>query len=145
MEEGGELEFEGGRTSDMDVRSQRSHASAKSRQSAAASVTKSQRSAMSKTSKGPTDRATVYKETPSGNTKKGRQPEDYQNISISAFSMVALSFVPPLCRTSYQKALARLLKKAESKLHRELNIGPLLKTVRDSNNIQKSLCSSKSF
>lgn len=90
-------------------------------------MTKSQRSQASKGG----DRSTVYKETPAGNTKKGRNADDYQNITISAFSMVALSMIPPLCRTSYQKALARLLKKAEYKLHKEMNIGPLIKTVRD--------------
>lgn len=108
-------------------------------------MTKSQRSAMSKTSKGPNDRSTVYKETPKGKADKGRNADDYQNIAISAFSMVALSLVPPLCRTSYQKALARLLKKAEYKLHKELNIGPLIKTVRDTQNVVKSYHSAKSF
>lgn len=71
--------------------------------------------------------------------------EDFHKIDVSAFSLVMLGCLPSCCRTRYQKALGRLMKKADYKLHRELDIGPFLKNVRDGRNLVKSFSTSKVF
>lgn len=49
--------------------------------------------------------------------------------------MVKLFFTPSCCFTWYQMALNRALKKSHDKIKRELEIGTLLKKVRDSNSM----------
>lgn len=53
--------------------------------------------------------------------------------------------LPRCCRPSRLRAVARLLKKAEYKLHREMDIGRMLKSIRDSRSVVGSLQTSKVF
>ena len=52
--------------------------------------------------------------------------------------MFRFLITPFCCRTRYQRALACLFKKAEFKLHKEMDIGHLLKSIRDSKHAVRS-------
>lgn len=51
----------------------------------------------------------------------------------------------PCCRSPYQKSLARLLYKIDNKLHRELDLGPHLRKIRDTHSYTKSFATSEVF
>jgi len=76
---------------------------------------------------------------------KQKDAADFMQIQITGFQTFRLLLTPPCCRTRYQKALARLFKKAEHKLHREMNIGTLIKSIRDSALLVKSYSRSRVF
>jgi len=59
--------------------------------------------------------------------------------------MILLDWTIPCCRSPYQKSLARLLKKLDQKIHRELDIGPHLRKLRDTHNYTKSFATSEVF
>lgn len=59
--------------------------------------------------------------------------------------MILLSWTMPCCRSPYQNALARLLKKLDRKVHSELDLGPHLRKLRDTHNYTKSFATSKVF
>lgn len=59
--------------------------------------------------------------------------------------MMLLNWTMPCCRSPYQKSLARLLQKLDSKLHRELDLGPHLRKLRDTHNYTRSFATSKVF
>lgn len=113
-----DYQFEGGRSRQstiQDIEEARSQASKKSGKS-----TQSQRSQISKGSgplspsrQTPGNRSQVYKETPKSKPKKKdiprRSPDDYMNIKISTISLFATCCIPSCCRTSYQKAVGKLL------------------------------------
>lgn len=59
--------------------------------------------------------------------------------------MMLLNMTMPCCRSPYQKSLATLLKKLDGKIHRELDIGPHLRKLRDTHNYTKSFATSEVF
>ena len=135
-----DLEYEGGRKNsskksknrlnddesiEPDMKSARSAKSKKSDEKSAKSKSKLSRS-------------DSYKEESDSKKKEKRSMDDYHKIDVSVFSLWWLGCVPSCCRTRYQKALTKLMKKAEYKLHREMDIGPFLKNVRDGRNLVRS-------
>jgi hypothetical protein len=58
--------------------------------------------------------------------------------AVSYFQMWRLDWTPWFCRTKYQKSFARIMKKAEYRLHRELNFTQILSTLRETSNLTKS-------
>ena len=77
--------------------------------------------------------------------KVQKNSQDYSKPEISDFQMIRLTLTPFCCRTKYQKSLKTLITKAEYKLHREIDFGPFLKRLRDTQNMMKSYASSKIF
>jgi hypothetical protein len=63
-------------------------------------------------------------------------------IDLGVCTIIRYIITPFCCRTKYMKALARLFKKAEYKLHSELDIGMLLKNIRDSKSAVQSYSTS---
>lgn len=53
-------------------------------------------------------------------------------IEIGCFNILRLICTPICFRTRFLKSVQRLFKKAEYRLHSELDIGVLLKNIRDS-------------
>jgi len=66
-------------------------------------------------------------------------PTFKKNLVIPAIDIVLMMLTPmKMCFTNYQWSLFRLLKKSRGKILRELEIGPLLKTIRDTKNMTLS-------
>jgi len=57
--------------------------------------------------------------------------------------MLRLDWTPFFCRTKYQKTLALMLKKTQYKLHKDLDIGPMMKSLRECKFMVDTLASSK--
>lgn len=66
-------------------------------------------------------------------------------IDIHGFSILRLMCTPFCCRTRFLKSVQRLFKKAEYRLHSELDIGVLLKNIRDSKSAVQSYSTSQVF
>lgn len=66
-------------------------------------------------------------------------------IEIHGFSILRLMCTPFCCRTRFLNSVQRLFKKAEYRLHSELDIGVLLKNIRDSKSAVKSYSTSQVF
>lgn len=60
-------------------------------------------------------------------------------VAVSNFQIIRLGLTPRCFYTYYQMALDRLLKKAIGKMERELEISTLMKRVRDSDKLCKSM------
>lgn len=58
---------------------------------------------------------------------------------MSGWEIFRFNLTPFFCRTSYQRALATLLRKAEYRLHKELNLAPLLFKLTECHNLVRSL------
>ena len=71
--------------------------------------------------------------------------DSYLPIELSVGHMMLLNMTMPCCRSPYQNSLARLLKKIDQKLHRELDLGPHLRKLRDTHNYSKSFATSEVF
>jgi hypothetical protein len=52
-----------------------------------------------------------------------RHAKDYQKIKVTACQMLSLYLTPRFCRSPHLDSLSKLMKKAENKLHREMDIG----------------------
>ena len=63
----------------------------------------------------------------------------YNPIVVSNFQIIRLYLTPKCFFTYYQMALDRLLKKAFAKMDRELEISHIMKRVRDSDKLCKSM------
>jgi len=74
-----------------------------------------------------------------------RHPKDYQKIKVSTCQMISLYLTPAFCRSPHLTALSKLMKKAENKLHREMDIGQFLKRLRDTVNMVASFKTSRCF
>ena len=133
----------------------RSQKSAKSRNSALSQAKSSAQSvSVTKSAKIEEKSKLVTKSKPSksaGSSKKsnvsskktpGKGSGSYKQPKIIGWEIFRLSITPFFCRTRYQKALHRMIAKANYKLHRELDIGHLLKNIRDSKSLVMSFATS---
>ena len=68
-----------------------------------------------------------------------RDPNSFHNIAVSGWEIFCLNLTPFFCHTPHQKALKTLLRKAEYRLHKELNLGPLLHKLNECHNMVRSL------
>ena len=68
-----------------------------------------------------------------------RDPENFHAIQVSGWEIFRLNLTPWFCRTLYQKALAILLRKAEYRLHKELNLGTMMHKLAECHNIVCSI------
>ena len=59
--------------------------------------------------------------------------------------MFRLQITPFCCRTRYQKSLARMFEKGTHRLHRELEVGKLLKSVREAKYPVRSFANTNVF
>ena len=59
--------------------------------------------------------------------------------------MISLYLTPRFCRSPHLDSLSKLMRKAENKLHREMEIGGFLKKVRDNTSIVNSFKTSRCF
>lgn len=50
-----------------------------------------------------------------------------------------LNLTPYFCRSNYQRSIATLLSKAEYRLHKELNLAPMLAKLNECHNFVQSL------
>jgi hypothetical protein len=66
-------------------------------------------------------------------------------INLGVCTMLSYLITPLCFRTRYLEALARIFKKAEYRLHSELDIGVLLKNIRDSKSAIRSYSTSRVF
>ena len=70
---------------------------------------------------------------------------NYQKVTISACNLLSLMLTPRCCRSPHLDALAKMMRKAENKLHRELDIGRFLKKLRDTGSLVNSFMTGRGF
>ena len=78
---------------------------------------------------------------------KDETDEDWEPvpIEVSYFQMLRYDWTPRFCLTKYQRAIHRIFKKAEYRLHRELDLASILKKVRETHNLTTSFFNAERF
>ena len=85
------------------------------------------------------------KSTPTPDEEINSIEKEYEPIELSVMQMLLLNITMPCCRSKYQKALKKLLKKLDGKIHRELDLAVHLRKLRDTHNYTRSFATSKVF
>ena len=102
---------------------------------------KSHRSENSQTSKGGTSKGGPRPQKP----YIAKPKTDFVKINVNDWQVFRLQITPFCCRTRYQKSLARMFKKGQYRLHKELEVGSMLKSIRESKYPMRSLANTPAF